>query len=114
MGGEWDVVEINGVKVSAAEGQTAPFMGFDVAGKLVYGSAGCNRITGGLNADAKTGKIDFGALGSTRMMCPDMSTEDAMLGALGKVTAFEIKADGTMMLGNAADKALVVLRKRGK
>lgn len=114
IGGEWDVVEINGSPVKVVEGQDAPFMGFDVPGKLVYGSAGCNRITGGLNADMKTGKIDFGALGSTRMMCHDMTNEGNMLDALGKVTVFEIKPDGTMMFGNGSGKALMVLKKRAK
>lgn len=114
IGGEWDVTEINGSPVKVVEGQDAPFMGFDVAGKLVYGSAGCNRLTGGLNADAKTGKINFGALGSTRMMCHDMTNEDNMLRALGDVTGYEVKADGTMTLNNDANKVLVVLKKRAR
>lgn len=114
IGGEWDVVEINGSPVKVSDGADAPFMGFDVAGKLVYGSAGCNRITGGLNADAKSGKIDFSALGSTRMMCPDMTVEDNMLRTLGKVTVYEINTDGTMTFGNASDRALIVLKKRVK
>ena len=114
IGGEWDVMEIDGSPVKVVEGQDAPFMGFDVAGKLVYGSAGCNRLTGGLNADAKTGKINFGALGSTRMMCHDMTNEDNMLRALGEITGYKLKSDGTMTFGNDADKVLMVLKKRAK
>lgn len=114
IGGEWDVVEINGTSVEPVEDQASPFIGFDVQEKRVYGSAGCNRLTGGLNADAKTGAIDFSAMGSTRMMCRDMKTEDMLLEALGKVTTYKVSGDGTMVLGNASSKPLVVMKKRVK
>lgn len=112
--GEWDVIEINGSSLKHAEGQDAPFIGFNSSEKRVYGSAGCNRLTGGFNADAKTGKIDLGGMGSTRMMCPDMTTEDAMLEAIGKVASYKIKADGTMTFDNTSGKTLIVLKKRQK
>lgn len=114
IGGEWDVVEINGTSVEPVEDQTSAFIGFDVQKNLVYGSAGCNRLTGGLNADAKAGTIDFGAMACTRMMCKDMKTEDMLLEALGKVTNYKVNGDGSMTLGNDSSKSLVVLKKRAK
>ena len=48
------------------------------------------------------------------MMCHDMTNEDNMLRALGEITGYKIKADGTMTFGNDADKVLMVLKKRAK
>ena len=41
--GEWNIVEVNGEKVSA---ENAPFLGFDKDGHRLYGNAGCNRLMG--------------------------------------------------------------------
>ena len=70
--GEWNIVAVNGEKVQAAN---MPYIGLDMKGKKVYGNAGCNRMTGTFEADSlQPGKISFGQVGTTRMMCPDMDT----------------------------------------
>lgn len=114
IGGEWDVVEINGSSVEPVEDQASPFIGFDVQEKHVYGSAGCNRFSGGFNAGAKKGTISFGAMACTRMMCKDMKTEDMLLEAFGKITNYKLDGNGSMMLGNASSKSMVLLKKRVK
>ena len=49
-------------------------------------NAGCNRMTGTFEADSlQPGKISFGQVGATRMMCPDMDTENKVLQALNTV-----------------------------
>lgn len=113
LNGEWDIVKVNGKGVVVAEGETAPFIGFNSGDKLVYGSTGCNRITGRLNADPQKREIDFGALGSTRMMCRDMQTEQMVLDALKDIKTFKIKKkNSVLVLGNENGKAVVELKKR--
>ncbi|WP_455674228.1 META domain-containing protein [Phocaeicola sp.] len=91
LNGEWNITEVDGQKISAGK---APFIGFDVAQKRIYGNSGCNRMMGTFEADSlKPGVLSFGQIGSTRMMCPDMKTEQSVLGALGKVKSYETVSD---------------------
>lgn len=69
LAGEWNITEVEGKAISASDSENPPFIGFDTNENRIYGSTGCNRMTGALNANVETGKIDFGAVASTRMMC---------------------------------------------
>jgi heat shock protein HslJ len=84
LSGEWNIIEINGSAVVPAPNQEFPFIGFDTKTGQVYGNSGCNRLMGSFDVNAKPGQIDLGALGSTRMMCPDMTVEKNVLAALGQ------------------------------
>ena len=64
----------------------------------VYGNSGCNRLMGVLDVAAKPGEIDLGQLGSTRMMCPDMTLERNVLSALSQVKKYRKLDDGTLAL----------------
>jgi len=87
------------------------FMCFDIAEQLVYGSTGCNRLTGALPAEIEPETPMFAAMGSTRRMCADMTVEDAMLPALGRVVDF--KVDGTSLcLLDVAGNTVMLLEKR--
>jgi heat shock protein HslJ len=87
------------------------FMGFNVAEQLVYGSTGCNQLTGAMPTKVGPDTQMFSALGSTRMMCADMTVEDAMLPALGVTVDF--KVDGTnLYLLDRAGNTVVSLEKR--
>ncbi|MBQ2950400.1 MAG: META domain-containing protein [Prevotella sp.] len=108
LGGEWEIVKIDGSDVAAAEEK--PFIGFNLADTLVYGSTGCNQLTGALNADASTGSIDFSALGSTRRMCADMEAEQQVLSALGRVSSFSVAEDGMLLLLDADKKTVIELK----
>ena len=91
LDGEWNITEVDGQKIST---ERMPFIGFDVAQKRIYGNSGCNRMMGSFEADSlKPGTLKFGQIGSTRMMCPDMKTEQMVLGALDKVTSFQTVSD---------------------
>ena len=109
--GEWDIIEIHGTVVVPAEGQAFPFLGFDATGR-VYGNAGCNRITGAIDPKAKPGTIDLSRLGSTMMMCPDMTVERNVLTALGEVKQYRSLGNGQMALCGNSKKPIVVLQKR--
>ena len=109
--GEWDIIELHETAVVPAEGQPFPFIGFDATGR-VYGHAGCNRITGAIDPQAKPGTIDLSRMGSTLMMCPDMSVERNVLAALGEVKRYRSLGNGQMALCGKSKKPIVVLQKR--
>lgn len=112
LDGEWRIVKINGKSVKTPEGETEPFLGFNSADKRIYGSTGCNRLTGGLNADGQTGTIDFGATGCTRMMCHDMETEQQVLDALKDIRTFGVKGGSTLVMSGDGDKTVMELKKK--
>jgi heat shock protein HslJ len=112
LDGEWNITEVGGQKVST---DRMPFIGFDVAQKRIYGNSGCNRMMGSFEADSlKPGALKFGQIGSTRMMCPDMKTEQMVLGALDKVTSFQTVSDQpeVIALCNQDGKPLMTLEKK--
>lgn len=112
MNGEWNIIEINGSAVVPGQGQQLPFIGFDTATGKVYGYSGCNRLMGSFDVNAKAGTIDLGALGSTRMMCPDMTLEQNVLSTLGQVKGYKKLGKGNMALCNASDRPVIVLQKK--
>lgn len=112
INGEWNIVEINGVAVVPAPGQEFPFIAFNTQEGTVYGSTGCNRLTGSFDTKAKEGSIDLGALGSTRMMCPDMTVEDNLLAALTQVKKYKSLGSSNVALCGSSNRPLVVLQKK--
>ena len=108
LGGEWNVVSVGELVVPDSVGA---FIGFNLAEKMVYGSTGCNRFAGELPATVSPETPMFSALGSTRMMCIDMTVEDALLPALGEVVDFKVDGD-TLCLLNAAGQTVVSLQKQ--
>jgi heat shock protein HslJ/uncharacterized membrane protein len=61
-----------------------PVVEFHLNDKRVFGSTGCNRISGGFEAKGK--KITFGQMATTRMACPDMAFEQDFLKAITRNT----------------------------
>ncbi len=59
----------------------------------INGSAGCNSYFGEANQSGSS--LTFGAIGSTRMACPEpiMQQENAYLAALGTVSSFTLEGD---------------------
>ena len=112
LNGEWRIVTVDGQAVKPAAGEKEAFIGFDVREMRIYGNTGCNNLLGGLQADASRGTISFAQAGSTRMMCADMTTEERVLGAFGKIEKYEITPDGRMTLMTAGGTAVMTLQKR--
>ena len=107
--GEWNILTVNG---KAATAERVPFIGMDLEKNRLYGCAGCNRIMGTLQVDkAKAGRVSFGSVGSTRMLCADMATEQAVLEALGNVSGYE-GTEKELTLTDAGGHALLTLSKR--
>ncbi len=112
INGEWNIIEINGSKVTSGESRTLPFIAFDTATGRVSGSSGCNRMMGSFDVNAKPGTIELGALASTRMACPDMTVENNVLSALNKVKKYKKLGKENIALCGASNRPIVVLQKK--
>lgn len=112
IGGEWNIIEINGTAVVPAPGQEFPFIGFDTKTGRVYGNSGCNRMMGSFDVNAKPGTIDLGTMGSTRMSCPDMTVEQNVLSALAQVKKYKKLGKDNMALCGSSSRPIVVLQKK--
>ncbi|MEG2573712.1 MAG: META domain-containing protein [Bacteroides sp.] len=112
-----NITEIAGKAISSTNG-TNPSIGFDLKDKRIYGNSGCNRMMGSFSTDAaKPGSLNLGSIASTRMACPDMSTEQSLLIALNDVKSFKIvscnKAKGCKAILYGEDgKGLVTMEKQ--
>lgn len=112
INGEWNIIEINGSAITQEQDQQTPFIGFDTTTGKLYGYSGCNRMMGSFDVNAKPGTIDLGAIGSTRMACPDMTMEQNVLSALGQVKGYKKMGKDHMALCNASDRPVIVLAKK--
>lgn len=111
ISGEWLIENVTGTKVTPNEMQDTAFIGFDVANGSVYGNAGCNRIMGSFNKDAKPGVLVLENTGATRMMCPDMSVEDLVLPALGEVKAYKFDNNNLLLLNGNGDVVFTLAKR---
>lgn len=95
LGGEWNIVEVDGHVLTSSVGQSLPSIGFDEESHRIFGNSGCNRMMGTYQTDSdKPGSLSLGPIGSTRMACPDMNTEQKVLTALQKVKSFKTLSCG--------------------
>ncbi len=112
LNGEWSIAAIDGKTITAPENQESAFIAFNTSTGEVYGNASCNSIMGSFDTKAAPGQIDLSRLGSTRMMCPDMSLEDAILKALSQVKGYALTKSGDVALTDANGKEIVLLKHR--
>lgn len=111
LDGEWNIVSVEGKPVVLTEGMEIPVIKFDTADGTISGNLSCNRMMGTFDVKAKPGTIDLSGIGATKMLCPDMTVEDNILSAFGKVTGYELAPDSTMLLIDA-EKAPVITLER--
>ena len=109
--GEWNVVEIDGMQVVADSLENRAYIGFSPADTSIFGCAGCNRLVGriGLGVDATV--ADFSAIGTTMMMCADMSVENVFLPALREVKSYYAVSESRMEFRDSEGKVRMVLEK---
>ena len=108
LNGEWSVVSVGEM---AVHDSVDAFIGFDVSDRAIYGSTGCNLLTGTLPAEVDAVTPLFATLGSTRKVCADMTVEDALLPALSRVVDFALE-DSILNFVDAEGVVLVILAKR--
>jgi len=85
----WVLRELNGAPVPVPEGGREAFILFAPDDTKVSGMGSCNNFFGTAAISEKT--ISFSGLGSTRMACPDMTTENGFFQAMEGEVSFSIK-----------------------
>lgn len=83
-GTRWALVQLGDKPVTVREGGREAYIVLNSADGSVVGHAGCNRLS--TNYKQTGAQLSFGDVITTRMFCPDMPTEIALLEAM-KVTA---------------------------
>lgn len=109
LNGNWQVTSIDGQPVDSDECNIF----FDVSELKVHGNTGCNFFNGELYFDpSRSNAIDISNMGVTRMMCPDLARETAMLVALEKSNS-AIAGDNydTVLLTDSKGKELLTLKR---
>lgn len=107
--GAWQVMAVNGDRMAVNDDMR---LVIDVAEGRVHGNAGCNMVNGTVIVDSEqTSSVQFCSLIATRMACPDLYKETALLLALENVTSWEKQGSDHIVLTDAKGKELVKLRK---
>ncbi|SFG11996.1 META domain-containing protein [Pontibacter chinhatensis] len=95
----WLLQQLRGKEVT---GERLPFLSFSLSESRVSGNAGCNRISGSM--EARGNKLYFGAIAATRMACPDMEIENQVLQELSKREfEYQIEKDKLRLLHNGTE-----------
>ena len=106
--GAWTVKEIAGNPVEDKEVRLV----IDTEQLKIHGCTGCNIVNGGIYIDTtKDRAIQFQQLISTRKMCPNMSTETALLVALEETYFCEKVNDNEIKFIDEKGNVTVVLTK---
>lgn len=109
--GKWNIVEVNGEKVSVEE---PPFFEFDMKAGKLHGNAGCNIVNSSLVLDEKDASaVSFAQAISTMMACPNMDLESNVLKSMEKVRSVKAGKDANEMnLVDEAGNVLFVLARK--
>lgn len=108
LNGTWAVRSINGEKVNVPGMKLV----IDVDEGKLHGNTGCNIINGNLDIDMEeANSISFSAIAMTRMACPDMNYETAMVVALEEASAAKPVGPNEVILFNSAGKQVMTLQR---
>ena len=108
-GVRWKLVELNGKPAEVYADQPEPHLLFDPAEGRLSGSDGCNRLIGGYTLTG--GRIAFGQLGSTMMLCPKGDAQArALAQALAAATSVSRSGDRLSLYGGKARLAVFEAR----
>ena len=109
LNGQWEIKEINGAAiVSSTE---TPILVFDATKGKISGFTGCNKIMGSFETNSKPGHIELSNIGSTRMACPDMTTERNILNTLSLVQKYIQIENNNIALCNEGNRPIMILGK---
>jgi heat shock protein HslJ len=97
---EWTLIELDGTAIAPAANGT-PTMSLSSKDLRARGFAGCNRFFGSYELNGT--RLRLAGLAATRMACPEMSVEAAVMKALDETATWKI--DGrTLELFDATGK----------
>lgn len=107
----WALLELNGKAITVSVNDKAPFLELNSKKASAFGFGGCNRFFGTYEATARS--LSFGAMGATRMACPEgMGQEQELFTVLATTTRYEIH--GSKLLLFADDEPLARFEARTK
>ncbi len=109
--GEWDIVAVNGTPVDTSKVSEPPYIGFEKEENRVYGCASCNRFFASVKMDTVKLEIHFDNAGVTRMMCPNMETEDAIVKALNKIVRYKPVGNDEVDMYDTNGHSMLLIRK---
>ena len=96
---KWNLTELQGAANDVfADADT---FWFSLDGESIVGVGACNRFFGGYKL-TQSGSFEVGAMGMTRMACPDMELEDAFMRIIDEADSYEIKGN-VMILKKGAE-----------
>lgn len=106
LNGTWRVTRINDQPVNV-EGMK---MVIDVDEGKLHGNTGCNIMNGNLEVDMEQpNSISFSAIAVTRMMCPEIQHETALVVALEEVSAARPVSGSEVILYDDQQKPVLTL-----
>lgn len=106
IAGEWRIMRVYGDQMPAMD--ETPAVNFDIEAKRVSAYAGCNRLSAGFMPGEKN-ELTVGNVMSTRMACPDMTTEQSVSNALGEVKSYGVALNGRLLLFDAGGQVVLEL-----
>lgn len=92
----WQLIELDGQAIDTTKLNRPAQLTFEQADQRVFGSAGCNSMTGKYTLEAPD-KLSFSPMAATKMACPDMSVEMKFQEIIGKVNTWSI-TEGFLVL----------------
>jgi heat shock protein HslJ len=96
-GTRWALAELFGKSSTVGADAREPFIALQSTDTRIVGYAGCNRIAGRFERSGE--HLRFSQIASTRMACPEMAVEDALLKALDATVRWSISGDQLELLG---------------
>jgi heat shock protein HslJ len=88
-GTRWVLIQLGSEAVTPAEGRQEQFIALDSGQMRIAGNAGCNRLVGSYALIGE--QLSFAQMATTRMACPDMERESALLKALEATQGWRIE-----------------------
>ena len=95
VNGCWQICQVKGQNIAAQDNLC--FINFDCLSKKMNGFAACNYIHGKFAFKARKKTLEFAPIASTRMSCPEIQTENAILDCLRETRQFAILNSDTSM-----------------
>lgn len=106
LNGTWRITKINDKSIDIEDAKLV----IDVDEGKLHGNTGCNIINGQLEVDMdQPNSISFSAIGMTRMACPDVEHETAMIVALEEVSAAKPVSNTEVILYNSRQQPVLTM-----
>lgn len=104
--GKWRIINVFDESIPVSD--EVLFLNFDTENSRLSAFAGCNRLSGAIECVGKN-TLTISNVASTRMACPDMTTEENVFTALGEVRSFGVSLNGNLLLFSAGGNVVMEL-----